>query len=161
MLRLRGMRLERIGAVFVLLAIAGCSDATDRVGPAGTGAGSQQPVVGEAALWRIDSERPPSPGDKSFTVLVERLGCNNGETGQVLAPEIVEEPDQVVITYQVAASTLGAASCPGNKLVPSKVLLSAAVGERTLIDGACLSGPSGTTSPCPDGAERWPASQSE
>jgi hypothetical protein len=104
----------------------------------------------------MDLRRPPSPGDRSFSALVERVGCNNGVTGEVLVPEVVEEPDQVIVTFTVAQRAAGAANCLGNKPVPTEVTLTAAVGERTLVDGACLSGQSVTTSHCLDGAERWP-----
>lgn len=163
------MRLGRIGAMSALILVAACGEATGPTGQTGLGdstqQGSAQPSpqppaeqsgAGEAAVWSIDAERPPSPSGRTFPALVERLGCNSGETGQVLAPEVVEEPDQVVITFTVAPSASGFANCVGNKPVPHEVALSAPVGNRTLVDGACLSGPSATTSHCLDGGERWP-----
>jgi hypothetical protein len=174
MLRLKVMRLGRVAAALALISVAACGEETDPAGQAGLGDSTQQgsaqpasqspveqPVAGEAAVWNIDTERPPSPGDESFPALVERLGCNSGETGQVLAPEVVEEPDQVVITFTVVPRASGPASCPGNKPVPHEVVLAAPVGDRVLVDGACLSGSSVTTSHCLDGAERWPTADRE
>jgi hypothetical protein len=83
------------------------------------------------------------------------VGCNSGETGEVLTPTVVEEEDKVVITFTVAPRPPGAASCPGNKPVPYEVTLPSAVGDRALVDGACLSGPSVTTSHCLDEGTRW------
>ena len=174
MLRPMVMSRGRIGAVLTLLLVAGCGEATGPTDRPGSGADDimqgtthapppspkEQPVAGEAAVWNIDLERPPSAHDQSFAALVERLGCNNGETGQVLGPKVVEEPHQVVITFEVAPQS-GEASCPGNRPVEHEVVLTAAVGDRALVDGACLSGPSVTTSHCLDGGERWPTADRE
>lgn len=170
MLRLMVMRQGEIGAVLALLLVTGCGEATGPASDPGNGtqgaaqtppqSSAEQPIAGEAAVWNIDSARPPSPRDQSFPALVERLGCNNGETGEVLEPKVIEEPHQVVITFEVAPQD-GPASCPGNKPVRHEVVLTAPVGDRVLVDGACLAGPSVTTSHCLDGGERWPTADRE
>lgn len=116
--------------------------------------GPEDARPGEPAIWNIDSERPPSPSARSFTVLVERLGCNNGETGQVLAAKVIEEDGQVVITFEVTQAISG--RCPGNKPVRREVVLTAPLGDRVLLDGACSSGPAAGTSHCVDRGQRWP-----
>src|SRR5690606_15032062 len=40
---------------------------------------------GAPAVWDVAQGDLPTEGDASFTALVFRLGCNNGETGVVLA----------------------------------------------------------------------------
>ena len=82
---------------------------------------------------------------------MSRLGCANGVTGEVLPPDVQVLDDRVVVTFEVAALGPGDATCPGNDLVPYTVELGEPIGDRMLIDGACLDGgPAATTSWCID-----------
>lgn len=110
---------------------------------------------GDPAVWNIDSNDRPTPASVSFTALVTRLGCNGGETGEVLAPSIAKEEARIVVTFTVDALPAGAHTCPGNKHVPLMVDIGEPIGQRELVDGACLSGEAVRTSFCSDGAARW------
>jgi len=77
----------------------------------------------------------PEPSSTTFTVLVARLGCNGGVTGEVLAPEIRMSESEVILTFRVAPKQRGTARCPGNDAVPYEVTLSEALRDRALIDG--------------------------
>lgn len=114
---------------------------------------------GATAVWETSPSSPPGAGQATFVAMVSRLGCSGGRTGQVLSPVVVEEAEQVVVTFTVEPlpSEDGDHTCQGNPPVRHVVTLSRALGDRLLLDGACLSGEASTTSFCTSGAVRWPA----
>jgi len=69
-------------------------------------------------------------------------------TGELLDPVIVYESDRVIITVDAAPNGLESADCQGNDAVPVTIELSEPVGERSLIDGACLSPEMQDVAPC-------------
>ena len=90
----------------------------------------------------------------SFTAEVTRLDCNSGVTGQVNDPRVEESEETITIT--VSPSKAGAADCQGNDAVAHEVRLSAPLGGRTLVDGACASTEAGETTFCaPDGTRSF------
>lgn len=107
----------------------------------------------------IDTAAPPSSDAASFAVLVTRTGCSGGVTGDVLDPHIVSEPDRIVITFTVVALNPSATyTCPGNTAVRTVVDLDEPLGDRSLVDGACLDGsPAQRTSSCETGPVRYEA----
>jgi hypothetical protein len=113
-------------------------------------------VEGDAAVWDVDAAGPPAPSATAMTALVTRLGCSGGETGKVLEPVVVADAEQVVVTFSVEPLPNDAYPCPGNDSVPYVVELGEPLGNRELVDGACLSGEAASTSFCADGAVRWP-----
>ena len=137
--------------VLVVLVAAGCGDEDARVasdeGPGG--------VAEATATWVVADDDRPTPATQSFTVMVERLGCSGGETGEVLQPTVVITEDQVEVTLYVEPLPPGNYTCPGNKAVSYVVELDEPIGERQLVDGACLAGEAVATSKCSDGAVRW------
>ena len=108
-------------------------------------------------MWDIDPQQRPLATQASFPVLVSRLGCAGGETGEVLEPEVVEREDEVVVSFSVEPLPAGDYTCLGNRPVAHPVRLAAPLGDRRLLDGSCLSGKASTTSHCVAGAERWPS----
>jgi hypothetical protein len=141
----------RVVLVLTVLVAAACGDGeagvrTDQ-GPSG--------ITGATATWTIDADDPPAADTESFTAMVERLGCSGGETGEVLEPTVVADEGQVAVTMSVEQLPSGDYSCPGNKAEPYVVELDEPIGERQLVDGACLSGEAVSTSKCSDGAVRW------
>lgn len=113
-------------------------------------------VEGDTAVWDVNPANPPAPSDTSVTAMVTRLGCSGGETGEVLEPEVSADDRRVVLTFSVEPLPEGEYTCPGNPAVPYVVELDEPVGDRELVDGACLSGDAASTSHCSDGAVRWP-----
>ena len=112
-------------------------------------------AAGETATWTVVSDNPPTTTARSFTAMVERLGCSGGETGEVLQPTVSADEERIVVTFSVESLPPGAYTCPGNKAVPYVVELDEPIGNRQLVDGACLSGEAASTSACSDGAVRW------
>ncbi|MEM9656700.1 MAG: hypothetical protein AAGA65_31790 [Actinomycetota bacterium] len=86
--------------------------------------------------------------------LVSRLGCSGGRTGEIWQPDLVLDDDQVVITFFVEPFE-GDATCPGNDEVPYVVDLGQVLGDRELVDGACLAGRAASTTYCSDDGLRW------
>lgn len=138
-------------------ATTGPSGVTGTTAEPGNGSVPTEPEPGDEATWTIDPTDPPSAGDSTFTARVMRIGCNNGETGQVLPPAVLVSDTQVVVTFTVERME-GVASCPGNNEVPYEVDLGVPLGDRALVDGTCTAG--GLTSDyglcAEDGGVRWP-----
>ena len=78
------------------------------------------------------------PDTTSFTALVRRLGCNSGDTGDVQKPEVNLEDEAVVVTFTVKPVQTEA-TCPDNDDVPYEVVLPEPLGDRSLVDGQCVS----------------------
>jgi len=116
------------------------------------------PEPGDAAVWRIDQNSPPSPSSSSISVLVTRLGCSGGVTGRVLQPGVVFGDDSITVTFTVEAAAPGAYTCPGNPAVPLVIDLGQPLGQRSLVDGNCLpERQAQNTAFCDtDGGVRWP-----
>ncbi|WP_341229988.1 hypothetical protein [Nocardioides salarius] len=103
------------------------------------------------AVWR------PAPGavideqTTTFDVVVSRVECSSGRTGDVVDPDIEMRPDEVVVRFRVSPGTPREATCPGNEWVPYSVALEGPLGDRRLVDGECLDRGAGAgTSECRD-----------
>lgn len=114
-------------------------------------------VSGAEAVWTVRPGHQVGPETTTISVVVTRLGCNNGVTGQVQEPGVKVEDDEVRITFTVKPDQREA-SCPGNDQVPYEVVLPGPLGDRRLIDGQCEpdSEASGTTFCRPDGVRYDP-----
>ena len=79
-----------------------------------------------------------------------------GITGEVYPPDIVIGDRDVVVTFSVAPLDLDVRTCISNEEVPFVVNLAEPIGERRLVDGACLDGSeSSSTGFCRSGPVRW------
>jgi hypothetical protein len=105
-----------------------------------TGTSGQVVADGSPGVWELDRDERPTKSSTKFNVLVSRLDCNSGTTGQVIEPVVRRTNTQVVVTFQVSPNTEGAATCPSNNLVAYEVDLGEPLGERKLADGQCLKG---------------------
>lgn len=112
---------------------------------------------GDPAIWTLPPATRPAPTTTSLTLDVARLGCNSGVTGIVLAPALDYREKEVVVTFQVETDRDGG-RCPGNRPVAYDLVLEEPLGDRSLVDGACLpNGAAATTSWCqPDGVRFRP-----
>jgi hypothetical protein len=102
---------------------------------------------GSPAVWVIQDPQSVSAAASEFTAEVSGLECSGGETGTVRQPTIRETASQIVVTFTVEKpnSSGGAATCPGNRPVPTVVRLEAPIGQRALVDGACDPGGAAAT----------------
>ena len=130
--------LPMFGAVVAVLVLAvGCA-----------------PSRGDPAIWELVDPGTVSTTSTSLSIGVTRLGCSSGVTGQPLKPRVTYEDQRVVIVAEVEPHIDGG-RCPGNPSVPVVLKLPEPVGDRDLVDGACLGdGPAVRTSSCTDPI-RW------
>ena len=133
-----------LGAVVILV----CA-----LGVAGMAAGRQRSSFGDAATWDLAPAQRVTASATTLHVLVTRLDCHSGVTGEVLQPVVRQTKRAVVITFNVAHDDEGGfVSCIGNDQVPYTVHLKEPLEDRSLIDGVCLQGGAGVgTAPCADG----------
>lgn len=138
-----------------LASACGTPSAPEDSGPRPSAPAARPP--GDAAVWFLAPDRTPAASSTSLAVLVSRLDCNSGVTGEVLPPEIRKSESEIVVTFAVAPRSPGAASCQSNNQVPYEVDLGEPIGRRSLIDGECLpGGQAATTSHCASGPRRHP-----
>ena len=143
-----------LGVVAVAILLAGCQ----QTGPDnGNGIGEPDGVQsGATATWRISNPTNLDRDSTSVEVVVTRLGCSSGVTGETLAPVVTYTSEQIAIRIDVEPLGGDAADCQGNDAVPVTVLLDSPLGERTLIDGGCLRIDAADTAACTSDM-RWPA----
>lgn len=110
-------------------------------------------IEGDPATWELLGD--VSAESRTLDIGVTRLGCAGGVTGDVHEPQVSYEEDRIVVEVDVAPLGDDAYDCQGNDVVPMTVELDEAVGERSLVDGACLDGEAGTTALCTTEV-RWP-----
>lgn len=109
-----------------------------------------------AASWTLAPGQAVAPTTKQLEVLVTRVGCNSGVTGEVEEPEIDVRSDRVIVTFVVTPGELGSADCQGNQEVPFLLTLPEPLGSRALADGQCLTNDEvASTSFCADGGLRY------
>lgn len=121
----------------------------------GTPADGPEPA-GDTATWVLRDPDRVTSASTEITIGVTRLDCSGGVTGEVLEPVVEYTGSRVIIRAVVAAidRTLPQ-RCQGNDEVPVVVKLSEPIGDRPLVDAACLAGEAVTTSFCADGPVRW------
>ena len=114
------------------------------------------PQVGAAATWTLaDSERVTATST-TVTIEVTRAECSSGVTGAIAQPVVSLGIDDIII--RVDAEPLPGnepQNCQGNDSVQMTVSLHEPIGDRALVDAACLKGPAVRTSFCETGATRW------
>ncbi|MET0821789.1 MAG: hypothetical protein ABWY58_12550 [Aeromicrobium sp.] len=138
-----GTRLVWIATAMTATAmLAACTSSEPRdvetvaaptVAPATVSAGSA------AAVWRPATGGAPDPRTSTVDVLVTRVSCSSGVTGDVVAPSIQEAGDRVVVTFEVTPE-VEVGTCPSNDWVPYRIDLGEPLGGRRLVDGRCLRG---------------------
>jgi hypothetical protein len=109
-----------------------------------------------AASWEIAPGEVVGPTSKQLQVLVTRVGCNSGVTGNVEEPEIEVDSDRVIVTFVVTPGEPGSAECQGNPDVPFRLTLPEPLGSRALADGQCLTNEDvARTAFCAEGGLRY------
>lgn len=141
-------------AIAIAIALAVVSHLDDGRNQRPTPGAPGGPATAEPAVWKVDLARPPQREALSFTALVSRLGCE--EAGDVLVPQVIENPISVVVIFNVTSQASGSTGgCTVGAPVPYSVPLGTPLGGRTLFDGTCDLPPASTTSACVT-AQRWP-----
>lgn len=110
---------------------------------------------GTIATWVLEHPNRVTPESTTLDLLVTRIECASGYTGEVLQPVVTIAEDRITIRTIVEALSPGAALCPGNPYVPLTVELPEPVGDRLLVDDACRHPDLLTTVFCVDDGLRW------
>jgi hypothetical protein len=96
---------------------------------------------GDTATWTLLDGGSITSASRRVALGVTRLSCAGGETGTVLGSVVAYEPSRIVIDAKVAPLPPGVAyACPGNNSVRIEVQLAEPIGQRVLVDAACLQG---------------------
>lgn len=107
------------------------------------------------ATWQLARPADVSAETTRLEVGVTRSGCAGGRTGAVLEPELTYEADRIILTTYVESLSNDVQTCQGNDVVPLGVDLDEPVGDRELVDGACLVVGAVPTGDCVDDGVRW------
>lgn len=113
------------------------------------------PAIGSPAIWVLAKPKSVSRASTSLELKVTRLECASGKTGTILQPVVSVGPGDIVIRADAEPLTGGGGDCQGNDSVTVTVPLPEPVGDRPLIDAACLEGRTLRTSLCAEGPARW------
>lgn len=86
----------------------------------------------------LDPDAPPDPASTSVGLLVREADCASGrEMGDaLLAPQVVETPDAVLVAFAVVRSVHD--DCEGNPTSRVTIELDAPLGDRVLLDGLAI-----------------------
>lgn len=113
------------------------------------------PQVGVTGVWELADPSRVSPASTSLKLKVTRMECASGHTGRILEPVVSYGASDIVIRTDVAQRRSTADTCQSNDWVTVTLALAEPVGDRQLIDAACLAGDAVRTSFCAAGAARW------
>ncbi|MDQ0726057.1 hypothetical protein [Microbacterium sp. W4I20] len=157
---MNGRQRDVLGIILVAsVVLSGCAAAPAPQPPPTTATPdpSDAPLVpGAPATWQLIDPDSVTSDSTTLEVEVTRLDCANGVTGELLAPVVTYDADRVTIRIDAEPTGSGAANCLGNDAVPVTVTLREPVGERTLVDGACISTDAERTAAC-ESSERGSA----
>jgi hypothetical protein len=96
---------------------------------------------GDLAVWDVAAQQRLAPDSTGFTAMVTRTDCGSGKQGRPVAPAIDAGASAITITFRIKPH-VSSGTCQGTPGVPYRVRLGEPLGQRTLVDGACL--PPGT-----------------
>lgn len=158
-----GMRLRPVNAGIIVLALSlvGCMG-DGAPGPHGPSRSlTPEEVIEESlATWQVTDGSAVNGDDTKLAIGVTRLGCANGETGEISDVDVQLGDDQVAVRARVEPPPGSAYNCLGNDMVEVQVDLGEPIGDRMLVDGACEHPRAATTSAC-DTDVRWPLSRDD
>ena len=149
--------LLSIAVLAALLSTAGCSlpgGVDDPVVVESPVGGTAAGDVGETAVWELADPSGVSPQSEQVDLLVSRLECASGVTGATLPPVVSLGEADVVIRVDASWNGTSGGTCPANDLVPVTVQLGEPLGQRALVDGACLREDAAGTASCEDSGVR-------
>lgn len=107
----------------------------------------------ETVTWVLLEDATPESTD--LIIAATRRGCPAGATSTIHPVVLEYGEDQIVIRADVAAWNDDPADCNGTEEPMASVHLDEPIGQRQLVDAACLSGEAQGTTYCEGGAVRW------
>lgn len=96
------------------------------------------PGFGPAA-WVIDPDTQPDPDANNLVVLINEVGCANGQPpiGRSVLSVVVQD-DHSAIVFLLVQPVAGAADCQSNPWSGTNVSIGHAVGDRLFFDGSAI-----------------------
>lgn len=113
------------------------------------------PQQGAVGTWVLADPKQVTSRTTSLVLRVTRLECSGGKTGDLLEPVVSWGDNEIIIRTDAAPLGGGFHTCPDNDAVEATVTLPEPIGDRSLVDAACLQGDAVRTSFCVEGAVRW------
>lgn len=113
------------------------------------------PQQGAVGTWVLADPEQVTSRTTSLVLRVTRLECSGGKTGDLLKPVVSLGDNEIIIRTDAVPLGGGSHNCQGNDSVEVTVTLPEPIGDRRLIDAACLEGEAVRTSFCAEGAVRW------
>lgn len=113
-------------------------------------------VGGAMGVWVLAEPGEVTAASTSIAIVVERLSCSGGITGTVLTPAYELTDTAVILRTDLAPLPEGVYTCQGNGGVLITVVLPEPIGNRALVDWACLREPASSTRFCFDHGVRRP-----
>ena len=113
------------------------------------------PQQGVTGVWTLAHPDQVSSDSTSIDILVTRLECSSGKTGKIMKPVVSMGTDDIVVRADAVPNSGDRYTCQGNDSVAVTVPLSEPIGNRALVDAACLAGDAVRTSDCETGPIRW------
>lgn len=157
------MRIRSIYVALLALAIplasCGGEGAPGAHGPSRS-LSPEQVVEESLATWELTHPGEINNEDATVEISVTRLGCANGETGEISAVDIDRGDDAIYVRASVEPLYGSAYNCLGDDAVETEVDLGGQIGDRELVDGACEHPRAETTASC-DTVVRWPANTAD
>jgi hypothetical protein len=147
------IQVSRLAVAAILaLGLAGCGAPAPGAGGGGESPEPDGPSIG---VWELSDIEAVDATTERLDVEVTRLECSGGVTGEVLEPVVTLEADRILIRTDVAPLPEGNYDCQGNDRVPVTIELGEPVGDRELVDAACLEETASSTGFCQDDGVRW------
>jgi len=95
----------------------------------------------DLAVWGVARDQHLTAKTTEFWAVITRTGCSSGEQGQPQTPIVDYTETTITITVRIKPH-IDSGTCEGTADVPYRILLTQPLGQRTMLDGACI--PPGT-----------------
>lgn len=144
------------GAVLVM-AVACSASTSDEGVPSVLPTSSPSGLVrGDPATWTLADPPAVSEASTELKLSVTRVGCANGKTGELMAPQAWADETTIYVRVDAVPITdpAGSVECPSNAPTLTDLDLGEKLGPRRLVDAACFDATVRELAEC-DSDTRW------
>jgi hypothetical protein len=113
------------------------------------------PQQGAPGMWELANPDQINTSSTSIDILVTRVDCSGGETGEIMEPVASMGTDDIIVRADVLPNSEEFNTCQGNDSVAVTVALPEPIGNRILVDALCLGRENIRTSFCDTSGIRW------
>lgn len=109
------------------------------------------------AQWDLADPQAVVAESQELDLLVTRIGCGSGVTGDITVTKVMTSEDEVSIGLTVEPLKGDTHTCQSNEVVPYTIDLDEPLGQRTLIDASCASSKDSASevASCQQDAIKW------